>query len=317
MPAQVRAVATVGETIVGAGVSLGDEKFLRGFNTFSGVDSEGTSIVSAVCGVVEVTDCVVSVRGLNPRYMPEIGDVIVGRVVDVTGNRWRVDVNGLQDAIMLLSNVTEPGAVLRRRGRDDELSMRNIFKEDDVVVAEVQRISPDGLISLHTRTAEKYGRMNSCGRLVRVKPSIIRRTRHQFHTFLAHGVTIVVGMNGSVWVEVATEAQMHDAQRKLAEARGDSDNSGQEDDVEGDAGSSSAADLTNTAEIMHNLACFANCVDVLGRNSVVVFHKTILAAVQTSLAQGWRPYDILLPENEKLVARAAKESLLHHKRRRQ
>lgn len=317
----IRTTAIVGETIVGSDAlvpSGSDEErgYLRGFNTYH-KDGDGGAIVSSINGVVEVTDCVVSVRGLSPKYIPEIGDVVVGVITDVAGNRWRVEAGSMQDAVMLLSNVTEPGGILRRRGRDDELTMRRIFKEDDVVVAEVQRISPDGLISLHTRTAEKYGKMSSCGRLVRVKPSLIRRTRHQFQTFLTYGVHLVVGMNGFVWVEIASQAQIDEAVAKRAKrkAEADSDDSGDEGEHANDYDS---LETPSQSELIQNMSVFANCVDVLGRNNIVVYGRTILAAVQFCLQQGWKPYDALRPEYQQSIVRAAKDSLLlQRKRRRQ
>lgn len=311
-------VATVGQVLVGPGATLAvreEDKYLRGYNTFN-VESTGDipSIVAAISGLVEVTDCVVSVRGLSPRYLPEVGDVVVGRIVDVAGNRWRVDLGALQDAIMMLSSVTEPGGILRRKGRDDELSMRKIFKEDDVVVAEVQRVSPDGLISLHTRTAEKYGKMSGNGSLVKVKPSLIRRTRHQFRTFIKYGVHLVVGMNGAVWVELATRAQVDEAVAILKKLAHD------ESDIEDATTASSTADIddlfsADPSTRLLTLALFTNCVHVLGKARVPVYDRTVLAAVERSQQEGWRPTDVLAPENRSAIFEAAKSAMIVKRRR--
>ena len=169
---------------------------LRGYNTYT----SGERILSCVCGTVEAIDRVVSVRAPSSRYLGETGDVIVGRVKEISGTRWKVHVGSHQDAFMLLSNVTEPGGVLRRRGREDELQMRNIFAEGDVVACEVQRVLPDGTISLHTRSGEKYGRMSD-GFLLTVRPQLIPRTRKHFHSLsCAPEIRLVVGVNGFIWL---------------------------------------------------------------------------------------------------------------------
>eukprot|EP00955_Chlamydomonas_euryale_P079049 363239-Chlamydomonas_euryale.AAC.18 len=58
------------------------------------------------------------------RYVAEQGDVIVGRVSEISGKRWKVDLRSRQEAALLLSAVDLPGGVQRRRNAEDELNMR-------------------------------------------------------------------------------------------------------------------------------------------------------------------------------------------------
>jgi exosome complex component RRP4 len=284
-------VCIVGETICS---DSAQERFLRGYNTHCGPHGSSPSIFAAVSGAVEVTESVLSVRGRSPRYLPEIGDVVVGRIIEVAGNRWRIDIGGMQDAVMLLANVTEPGGMLRRRGRADELTMRKIFAEDDVVVAEVQRVTPDGLAFLHTRSAAKYGRVRVLGSLVTVGPSTIRRVRHQFHTFRKLCVSVVAGVNGYVWVGAATAEQLAEAQAQRDTAAAES---GDEDSDEEHADDSYVVDPNDRTEVHRAVARVANCVQVLGQGHVPVYPKSIYEAVRSSISHGWKPYDLLLPEN--------------------
>lgn len=53
----------------------------------------------------------VSVRPLSSRYVAELGDVVVGRVADVAGKRWKVDVAAQQAAVLMLSAVNLPGGI--------------------------------------------------------------------------------------------------------------------------------------------------------------------------------------------------------------
>ena len=165
------------------------------------------SITAAGCGTIEVTEQVLSVKGLFPRYNAEVGDVVVAKVVEVSGSRWICDLGAPQNAILPLSNVTEPGGMLRRRGRDDELSMRTIFKEGDLIVAEVQRVMAEGGILLHTRSASKYGKCLGEGICVSVRPHLVRREGRQFVAF-PFGISAVIGVNGRIWVCMTTQATL-------------------------------------------------------------------------------------------------------------
>jgi len=45
------------------------------------------------------------------RYTPEVGDLVIGRIVEVGPSRWKVDANARQDAILMLSSVNLPGGI--------------------------------------------------------------------------------------------------------------------------------------------------------------------------------------------------------------
>lgn len=276
-----------------------DDVYLRGHNTVSGPDPadpaltiEGTGqIIAAVNGVVEITDRVISVKGRASRYQPEVGDVIVGRITEVAGNKWLVDINSAQAGIMLLSNVTEPGGMLRRRERGDELGMRQLFDQADLIVAEVQRLSQDGVASLHTRAAQKYGKLISFGRLVVVNASLVKRSKHQFVHLQACRCQLIIGVNGNIWVSRLTEGlSSSEKAGSQKEARSPEEEGKSGGDVDGDA--------------RHNIARVANCLVALNRAGVPIFPKTIEVAVEQSLLAGWSSFDVLLPQNiEVLVTR--------------
>jgi exosome complex RNA-binding protein Rrp4 len=48
---------------------------------------------------------------LTYRYTPEVGDLVIGRIVEVGPSRWKVDANARQDAILMLSSVNLPGGI--------------------------------------------------------------------------------------------------------------------------------------------------------------------------------------------------------------
>jgi hypothetical protein len=68
-------------------------------------------LVATVCGTVEKVNKLISVRPLRSRYGAEVGDVVIGRVTDVIAKRWKMDINGRQEAALMLSAVDLPGGV--------------------------------------------------------------------------------------------------------------------------------------------------------------------------------------------------------------
>lgn len=170
-----------------------DSGYMRGHGTYSADDI----LYASVAGVVERVNKLISVTPLKTRYNGEIGDVVVGRIVEVQQKRWRVETNSRLDSILALSSVNLPGGELRRRGAEDELSMRKYLQEGDLISAEVQNIYHDGSLSLHTRSL-KYGKLGQ-GCLLKVSPSLVKRRKTHFHQ-LPCGASIILGNNGFVWI---------------------------------------------------------------------------------------------------------------------
>ena len=77
-------------------------------------------------------DCVIvhlnSLHICVGRYSGEVGDVVVGRIIEVGQKRWKVEINGRQYAILMLSSIHLPGGVQRRRTAEDQLNMRQYFE---------------------------------------------------------------------------------------------------------------------------------------------------------------------------------------------
>ncbi|CAG8662967.1 11697_t:CDS:2 [Acaulospora morrowiae] len=178
--------------IPGEGITH-DTKYMGGHGTYFDHETH----FSSVAGVVERVNNLISVRSLHARYTGNIGDLVIGRITEVSNKRWKVDINSRQDAVLLLSAINLPGGVQRRKTEADELQMRKFFIEGDLLAAEVQGTFQDGSSSLHTRNL-KYGKLRN-GSFLAVPPALIQRSKTHFHT-LSCGVDVTLGLNGYVWV---------------------------------------------------------------------------------------------------------------------
>lgn len=167
--------------------------FLRGHGTYV----ENGKLVSSVAGVVEKVNQLISVRPLKSRYIGQVGDIVVGRVVDMYNKMWKVDVGAHQHAMLMLSSVNLPGGAQRRRTYEDQLQMRMFFQETDLISAEVQEVRYDGTLSLYTRSL-RYGKLEN-GQFISVSPVLVKKLK-QHVVALECGVTVILGNNGFIWI---------------------------------------------------------------------------------------------------------------------
>lgn len=215
-----RSAASHSDIVTPGEVITTNPQWMRGHGTYTstpqeddGGDDDSTAIVSSLAGVITRTNKLLSVRPLRARYTPEVGDLVVGRIVEVQSKRWRVDVGSTQLAGLPLSAINLPGGIQRRRTETDELAIRSFFAEGDLLVAEVQQLYQDGGAVLHTRSL-RYGKLRN-GVFLAVTGTGggggVVRSRRQVWTMevgaLQSKVDVVLGVNGYVWISKHVEDQ--------------------------------------------------------------------------------------------------------------
>ncbi|KAK7605391.1 hypothetical protein V9T40_007249 [Parthenolecanium corni] len=238
--------------------------FMRGHGTYP----EDDVLKASVAGVMEQIGRLISIKPLKSRYNGEVGDVVVGRILEVTQKRWKVDTNSRLDSILLLSSVNLPGGELRRRSAEDEQMMRKYLIEGDLISAEVQSIYADGSLSLHTRSFT-YGKLSQ-GILIKVCPALIKRSKTHFHN-LPCGASIILGKNGFVWISPTTA---------------DSNSSG---------GFAQNLDQKVGKADREVIARLRNCVLALATNKIPLYSTSILHAFEES--EKYLVSELLNPES--------------------
>ena len=237
------------------------------------------------------TNKLLSVYPLRARYTPEIGDLVVGRIVEVQSKRWKVDVAAPLLAQLPLSAINLPGGILRKRTTADELQIRNYFNEGDLVVAEVQSVHQDGAASLHTRSL-RYGKLRN-GVFLAVAgmgggaaastqrgTGVVRSRRQVWTVNAANGggdIDVYLGVNGYIWIskhvgdENASAAAGADqvSITRMEEMVSSSMYSSQNDEIS----------LATRREI----ARLAGCIRVLVEGGVKVDEDNVMKAYHASL----------------------------------
>ncbi|KAL2316315.1 Exosome complex component rrp4 [Schizosaccharomyces pombe] len=204
-----------------------DPQFMRGHGTYF----EDGGIYASVAGSVQRVNKLISVKPLRSKYVPEIGDLIIGKIAEVQPKRWKVDIGAKQNAVLMLSSINLPGGIQRRKLETDELQMRSFFQEGDLLVAEVQQYFSDGSVSIHTRSL-KYGKLRN-GVFLKVPPALVVRSKSHAYA-LAGGVDIILSVNGYVWVSKHNENQHSSVSiTRLEEEASESIYSNENDEIDG------------------------------------------------------------------------------------
>ncbi|XP_003580149.1 exosome complex component RRP4 homolog isoform X4 [Brachypodium distachyon] len=243
-----------------------EDNILKGHGA---ADHDG-EVVATLCGVVERVNKLVYVRTLRRgilslfRYKPEVGDIIVGRVIEIAPKRWRLEINFTQDAVLMLSSMNLPDGIQRRRTAVDELNMRSIFEENDVVCAEVRGFQHDGSLHLQARS-QKYGKLQR-GQLLTVPAYLVKRRKQHFHHLEQYDVDLILGCNGFIWVGqhvlVRENTELKEDQHKLS------------DEV----------DTFTSIETRKHICRLANAVRVLSALGFILTIELIIQTAEASLS---------------------------------
>lgn len=176
----------------------------RGHDTYVGPSS--SEIKAAIAGTIQKTNKLLSVRPFRAQYTPEIGDLIVGRIIEVQFKRWRVDVGAPVLANLPLSAINLPSGILRRRTKTNVLKIRTFFSEGDLLVAEMQSLYQNGRASLHTRSLT-YGKLrNEVFMSVSGTTGgdgVVRAGRQVWtidRVYSGGKVDMILGVNGYIWI---------------------------------------------------------------------------------------------------------------------
>lgn len=175
------------------------EHNIEGLMCGSGVMVRDGTFVATVRGYVTHISQLRSVTPITPIYTPNVGDIVIGRVVQIQNQRWLIHVDCAVLGQLRLSSIYLPNDELRRRTTADERNMRQYFDVGDLVCSEVQQVEPS-VIFLHTRP--QHPKRLDNGVLVSVPASLIRRVPQHMTKFDANGrqFSIIYGMNGNIWV---------------------------------------------------------------------------------------------------------------------
>ncbi len=179
--------------LVTPGDLLADGEYMGGENTFQ----EKDKVYAARIGLASVRGKRVHVVALKGCYMPQIGDLVVGKVIEVEMSGWSVDIGSPYMAMLFVSEALDKPFNPRR----DELT--KYFTIGDIILAKV--ISLDRTRNpILTVRGSGLGKMTR-GYLVSIAsakiPRLIGRKGSMINMLKREtGCSIIVGQNGRIIV---------------------------------------------------------------------------------------------------------------------
>ena len=149
--------------IVAPGDLLAEGGFEAGRNTYK-IDSK---VYACKLGLVEYKGRTVNVVALNTFYVPSVGDLVIGKIVEINLHGWTVDINSPYLATLRASEaINKP-----YKPQKDELS--EILDIGDIIMAKVIAFdrTRDPLLTIREPGLGKITR----GQIIKVSPAKIPR----------------------------------------------------------------------------------------------------------------------------------------------
>jgi len=178
--------------VVAPGELLAEGEHLLGENSYK----IGNQIYSACVGLLEVDGNRVSVVPLKGGYIPHVGDIVGGRVMDIGLSGWTVDILAPYVAMLPASETEGPRGPRRR-------DLSEMFDVGDMVMAQVLSFdrTRDPLL---TAKGPGLGKVSS-GRVIQIQAAKIPRLIGRKGSMISMlkretGCQISVGQNGIVLV---------------------------------------------------------------------------------------------------------------------
>ncbi|MBS3135886.1 RNA-binding protein [Candidatus Woesearchaeota archaeon] len=171
---------------------------VKGMDAFPGSGSyrDKEEIYSSRLGIVYLDGRAIKVVPVSGVYMPKIGDMVIGRVFDITMNGWRIELNCTYPSMMSLKDATSDYI---QKGAD----LTQYYNIGDYVVCKITNVTSQKLVDVSMR--EPGLKKLSGGRIFKVSPSKVPRIIGKKGSMismikLSTGCRIVVGQNGLAWI---------------------------------------------------------------------------------------------------------------------
>jgi exosome complex component RRP4 len=158
-----------------------------------GTEKRGEEIVAIRFGLAEESNKLVKVIPLSGVYQPRRGNVVIGKVENVTFNGWVIDINTAEGAFLSLMEVP------RYVNKDD---LEEVMMIGDMVVAKIGSINKRG-IDL-TIKLKGLGRLDR-GIIISINPNKVPRVIGKEGSMISlikdeTKCRITVGQNGLIWI---------------------------------------------------------------------------------------------------------------------
>lgn len=166
--------------------------YLPGFGAYR----DNNNVRAKKLGIVNISGRALKIIPLSGVYNPKTDDAIIGKVIDITLNGWRIDTNSAYSSLLSMKDGTTEYV---QKGAD----LTRYYNMGDWVAVNVVNVTSQKLIDVSAR-GPGLGKLNE-GRIVKVSPSKVPRIIGKGGSMVslikdATGCRMMVGQNGIIWI---------------------------------------------------------------------------------------------------------------------
>lgn len=153
-------------------------------------------VIAKRVGVVSVEGRAVKLLPLTGRYLPKIGDVVIGRVYDIVMSGWLIDLNCAYNSMLNSKDVPR----FIRKGED----LTQYYDVGDYLRVQIFNVTSQNLVDV---SMKEPGLMKlTGGRVIKINSNKVPRVIGKQGSMISlikekTGTMINIGQNGVVWVK--------------------------------------------------------------------------------------------------------------------
>lgn len=160
-----------------------------------GAFRDGDQIIANQLGLISINGRLIKLIPLTGKYIPKAGDVIIGKIVDMSFHGWSVD---MDSAYLAMLSIREASEYIERNA-----DLTNYYNYNDIISAKIIKVTRGKVIDLSMKGPGL--RKLSGGKIIDVTPSKVPRIIGKQGSMVGlikdkTGCKIVVGQNGKVWI---------------------------------------------------------------------------------------------------------------------
>jgi len=179
--------------LVTPGDLIAEGDYITGENTYL----EDNKIYASRIGIVEYDNKKVNVVALRAFYIPRVGDIVIGTIVEVGFNGWVVDINAPYQALLRASDV------LSRPFKPQKDELSQVLDTGDLIVAKITAY--DRAHNPQLTVGEPGLGKVTRGQVVKITPTKIPRAIGRKGSMISMikqetGCHIILGLNGVVLI---------------------------------------------------------------------------------------------------------------------
>jgi len=210
--------------LVTPGDLIAEGDYIAGENTYP----ENNKIYASRIGIVEYENKKVNIVALRAFYIPRVGDIVIGTVVEVGFNGWTIDINAPYQALLRASDV------LSRPFKPQKDELFQVLGEGDLIVAKITAYdrTHDPQLTVGEPGLGKITR----GQIVKITPTKVPRVIGRKGSMISMikqetGCQIILGLNGVILITGKTPEDEELAMRAIHKIEEESHTSGLTDRI--------------------------------------------------------------------------------------